>query len=252
MKDALLGPSGSADLLLPRQDLGQVFPNAAVQWLQKEKVNCNLGVRIENLTFHENSTPRWQVNDDRFDHVVVATTPNEAARLIAPFNAIWAEQTQKIKHAAIATVYVQAPAHVQLPHPMLALISSNQAPAQFVFDRGLICTQAATPGLLAFVASAVQVDKANLEAQVMQQANELLRTLGYSDQDQDQELGKLEIRQTVIEKRATFACTPNLQRPGNNPHLGLTVCGDYIEGPYPATLEGAVMSGIQAIFHQYC
>ena len=130
---------------------------------------------------------------------------------------------------------------------MLALISSNQAPAQFVFDRGLICTQAATPGLLAFVASAVQVDKAKLEEQVMQQAHELLRTLGYSGQGHDQELGKLEIRQTVVEKRATFACTPSLQRPANNPHPGLTVCGDYIEGPYPATLEGAVMSGIRAI-----
>lgn len=243
MKDALLGPSGSADLLLPRQDLGQIFPNAAVQWLQNEKANCNLGVRIENIIFHKSSPLRWQVNDDFFDHVVVATTPNEAARLIGPFNAIWAEQTQKIKHAAIATVYVQAPAHVQLPRPMLALISSNQAPAQFVFDRGLICTQAATPGLLAFVASAVQEDKANLEAQVMAQAIGLLKTLGYSDHD----LRKLEIRQTVVEKRATFACTPGLKRPGNHPHPGLTVCGDYIEGPYPATLEGAVMSGIQAI-----
>ena len=81
----------------------------------------------------------------------------------------------------------------------------------------------------------------------MQQAHELLRTLGYSGQGHVQEIGKLEIRQTVVEKRATFACTPNLQRPGNNPHPGLTVCGDYIEGPYPATLEGAVMSGIRAI-----
>jgi len=27
----------------------------------------------------------------------------------------------------------------------------------------------------------------------------------------------------------------------------MSVCGDYIEGPYPATLEGAVISGIQAI-----
>jgi predicted NAD/FAD-dependent oxidoreductase len=25
--------------------------------------------------------------------------------------------------------------------------------------------------------------------------------------------------------------------------LGLTACGDYVEGPYPATLEGAVLSG---------
>jgi hypothetical protein len=25
------------------------------------------------------------------------------------------------------------------------------------------------------------------------------------------------------------------------------VCGDYVEGPYPATLEGAIISGIQAV-----
>ena len=25
--------------------------------------------------------------------------------------------------------------------------------------------------------------------------------------------------------------------------LGLSACGDYVEGPYPATLEGAVLSG---------
>jgi predicted NAD/FAD-dependent oxidoreductase len=27
---------------------------------------------------------------------------------------------------------------------------------------------------------------------------------------------------------------------------GLCACGDYIEGPYPATLEGAVLSGTAA------
>ena len=27
---------------------------------------------------------------------------------------------------------------------------------------------------------------------------------------------------------------------------GLLVCGDYIDGPYPATLEGAVRSGVAA------
>ncbi|MDP3604157.1 MAG: FAD-dependent oxidoreductase, partial [Polaromonas sp.] len=27
---------------------------------------------------------------------------------------------------------------------------------------------------------------------------------------------------------------------------GLLACGDYVDGPYPATLEGAVRSGLQA------
>jgi hydroxysqualene dehydroxylase len=53
--------------------------------------------------------------------------------------------------------------------------------------------------------------------------------------------------QTIIEKRATFACTPGLQRPSNQIAPGLLVCGDYVAGPYPATLEGAVRSAQQAV-----
>jgi predicted NAD/FAD-dependent oxidoreductase len=55
--------------------------------------------------------------------------------------------------------------------------------------------------------------------------------------------------QTVVERRATFACTPGLQRPGPQVMVGetsLLACGDYIAGPYPATLEGAVRSGLSA------
>ncbi|MEZ5719063.1 MAG: FAD-dependent oxidoreductase [Burkholderiaceae bacterium] len=36
---------------------------------------------------------------------------------------------------------------------------------------------------------------------------------------------------------------PGLQRPGACIAPGLQACGDYIAGPYPATLEGAVRSG---------
>jgi hypothetical protein len=57
----------------------------------------------------------------------------------------------------------------------------------------------------------------------------------------------LQAVQTIVEKRATFACTPGLQRPGGLIAPGLLVCGDYIDGPYPATLEGAVRSAQQAV-----
>ena len=56
----------------------------------------------------------------------------------------------------------------------------------------------------------------------------------------------LHLLQTVVEKRATFACTPDLQRPASAIAPGLWACGDYIAGPYPATLEGAVRSGVAA------
>ncbi|ETF00538.1 hypothetical protein W822_21525 [Advenella kashmirensis W13003] len=51
----------------------------------------------------------------------------------------------------------------------------------------------------------------------------------------------------IIEKRATFAATPQLARPGNRtPWPGLFLAGDWTDTGYPAVLEGAVMSGIAA------
>jgi hydroxysqualene dehydroxylase len=54
------------------------------------------------------------------------------------------------------------------------------------------------------------------------------------------------LRHVAAERRATFACTPVLQRPPMQIAPGLLAAGDYIAGPYPATLEGAVRCGIAA------
>ena len=51
---------------------------------------------------------------------------------------------------------------------------------------------------------------------------------------------------SMTEKRATFACTPGLARPSARVAPGLWAAGDYMDGPYPATLEGAVRSGLAA------
>jgi hypothetical protein len=55
----------------------------------------------------------------------------------------------------------------------------------------------------------------------------------------------------IIEKRATFACVPNMQRPGNRTEVdNLYLAGDYTASAdptqaYPATLESAVRSGVK-------
>lgn len=256
MNDALFGPPGSSDVLLPKVDLGQLFPQAAIQWLQARGARCHLGTRIQALTHLPNlDTTRpgtWRVESQEFDHVVLATPAKEAARCVAPFNLEWTETAQQLTHEAIATVYIQAPMDFKLPQPMLALKSSESwtpadgpqnVEAQFVFDRGLMYPEAKTPGLLAFVASATRAEKTQLESAVMRQAEALIATLRPTSQQTE----RLSIVQTVIEKRATFACTPGLRRPTHQPCVHLSVCGDYVVGPYPATLEGAVMSGVQAI-----
>jgi len=114
---------------------------------------------------------------------------------------------------------------------MLALRNTPAAPAQFVFDRGQLN---GPQGLLAFVVSASDNSREALQTAVLQQAYDQLAPLG---------VPMLQPVQIVVEKQATFACTPGLHRPPQHIAPGLLAAGDYVAGPYPATLEGAVRSG---------
>jgi hypothetical protein len=133
-----------------------------------------------------------------------------------------------LHHEAITTVYALAASG--LTRPMLALPATALYPAQFVFDRGQL---GGPRGLLAFVISASTGEREALQKLVVAQAREQLGL-------------DLEPLRTITEKRATFACTPGVQRPPMAVAPGLVACGDYIAGPYPATLEGTVRSGRDA------
>ena len=58
-------------------------------------------------------------------------------------------------------------------------------------------------------------------------------------------LGKPLWHKVIAEKRATFACVPKLERPTNRSLMtNLYFAGDYTYADYPATIEGAVRSGL--------
>jgi hydroxysqualene dehydroxylase len=285
MRDALFAPSSAqgstaiagSNMLLPRTDLGTLFPTAAVQWLEKNGAKVQLGQRVNDLPslLKDELPPRYSKgleadSTDKFDGVIIATPAWEAARLVrslAPTGALagadasnqlsdtlsnpitaqlatqataWATCTETLQHEAITTVYAHS-ATARLPQAVIALRSHSDSstsgggttpqPAQFVFDRGALSGQA---GVLAFVVSASSGDAATLEQQVIAQGR---AQLGIPD---------LQPIQTIVEKRATFACTPGLARPAMRIAKGVLACGDYVDGPYPATLEGAVRSGLAA------
>jgi len=226
LRDALLGGAGSSDLLVPRVDLGALLPDACLQWLSAHGAEIHLGKRVSASQLEElqhNASP-----------VLLACPPWEAARLTADIAPQWAEQCAALTHTAIATVYLHCKdeSFTGLSQPMVALHSGPDAPAQFVFDKGALSGQ---KGLLAAVVSACATERDELTAQVHAQAIEQLG------------LHQLEVIQTVVEKRATLACTPRLDRPEPFVAAGLWACGDYIRGPYPSTLEGAVRSGQQVV-----
>lgn len=236
LKDALFGGAGAADLLLPRRSLAALLPQPAELWLRKSGAQLRLGQRVRDL---QPLAKGWQVDGEGFDAVVLACTSTEAARLAAVAAPAWASQARGLRFEPIITVYLHCPG-ARLPSAMTALADGPQAPAQFAFDHGAL---GATPGLFAFVISGAGVwSDAGLDAA----AAAVLRQAG-----RDFPAGTWPSPPTVLralaERRATFRCEPGLVRPPAFIASGLLAAGDYVAGPYPATLEAAVCAGEAAI-----
>lgn len=236
LRDALFSGPGSADLLLPRQRLSELLPHPAAQWLQAQGCTMRLGTRVERL---DASGSGWQVDGEHFDAVILASTAVESARLVRPFAPAWAASAEALRYEPIVTVYARSEG-TRLPQPLLALPSDEQArPAQFVFDHGQL---GGPDGVLAFVISGAQP--------WLEQGLDRTRdaTLAQGQQALAAHLrAPLRALRVLTEKRATFRCTPGLLRPPGAIAPGLWAAGDYVAGPYPATLEGAVRSAVQAV-----
>ncbi|MGM9481256.1 hydroxysqualene dehydroxylase HpnE [Roseateles sp. NT4] len=224
LKDALFSGPGSADLLLPRRPLSELLAGPATAWLGER---LRLGRRVQQIE------PGWRVDGEAFDGVVLACTSVEAARLTAGIAPGWSATAGALDFEPIITVYLSSPGSA-LPSPMLALREGPDAPAQFVFDHGAL---GGAPGRFAFVVSgaAAWVERGGCAEAVLAQATREIDWVTPPVSDR-----------VLTEKRATFACTPGLQRASARIAPGLWAAGDYIAGPYPATLEGAVRAGLAA------
>ncbi|KQP49284.1 hydroxysqualene dehydroxylase HpnE [Pseudorhodoferax sp. Leaf274] len=233
LRDSLLGGRGGSNLLVPRRPLGALFPAPAMAWLQARGQPVQLGTRVAAL---QQDGRAWRVDGQAFDRVLLACPSWEAARLVRTADRAttsaarsWLACADALRFEPITTVY--ATSATRLPRPMTALAGG---PAQFVFDRRHL----GEDGLLAFVVSVSRGTREELQQQVIAQGRAQLARFG---------LGDLQPVVTIVEKRATFACTPGLQRPGLQVAPGLSACGEYVAGPYPGTIEGAVRSALQAL-----
>ena len=243
LRDALFSGRGSSDLLLPRVGLSDLLAEPARQWLAQRGAELQLGHRVQSLARQDG---HWRVDGQAFDAVILACPSGEAARLSSRINPGWAARAQALRFEPIVTVYLHCPGAALLA-PMLTLRDGPCTPAQFAFDLGQLDPASsmspqpsARSGLFAFVVSGaapwVARGLAETGAAVLAQA------LLEFDWPTTPTVVKV-----LAEKRATFACTPGLQRPPAHIADGLWAAGDYVAGPYPATLEGAVLSGLAAL-----
>jgi squalene-associated FAD-dependent desaturase len=271
LHDSLGARRAASDMLLPRVDLSTLFPGSAAAYITSRGGAVHTGAQVTRIETIADG--RWrievgargqgqaegQIQDqdrrhpaDGYDGVVLATTSRQAAALLGKIDArapadpeSMAQlnaQLNGLETEAITTCYLQYAETVRLDHPFFALIDAPDQDhwGQFVFDRGQL--DGSANGLLAVVISAsgacASLDQTQLAQAI---AHQLAQAFARP------ELAQPSWVQVISEKRATFACTPGLVRPDNATGWpGLALAGDYTAGDYPATIEAAMRSGVQA------
>lgn len=245
LRDSLGAARTASDMLLPRVDLSTLFPQRVANRIAQAGGSIELAKTVKEIRRMDDGW-RLVVSEHaasvtpRYDHVIIATQPTHAAELLRSAGSTVA--LPAFGYEPITTCYLQYGEEVRLPHPFYALLddADHQAWAQFVFDRGH--THYRQAGLLAVVisasSSAIGEKRDALTSHLVQQlANDL----------QMPALLQPRWSKLITEKRATFTCAPGLQRPTCATGLdGLFLAGDYTASDYPATLEAATRSGVQA------
>jgi squalene-associated FAD-dependent desaturase len=237
LRDSLAADRAASDLLLPATDFSILFPEPAAKFIEARGGRVLRGTRISKI---EKVGAGWTAHAEAehgpYDHLVLAVAPYHLPKLLAP-HAAFADlirQVEAFDWQPIATCYLQYPSGAHLP---FAMVGREGGHAQWLFDRGALCGQ---HGLLAAVISGAGPWQAlgheALAAAIHEEISALLPGLPAPA-----------FSRVIEEKRATFCCSPNLSRPPTTTaESNVWLAGDYVAGDYPATLEGAVRSGIAA------
>jgi hydroxysqualene dehydroxylase len=235
LHDTIEGGPGASDLLLPRADLGALFPEPASRFVMARGGTIHVGTPVRHIGVALDGV-RINNGEQRFSHAVVACAPQHAGALLRTVDGLQplADKLDSLEYEPIYTCYLQyRPAHT-LPRPMLGF--SNDL-VHWAFDRGQLSGH---HGLIACVISGSGEHEAMSSADLAAAAHaQLARCVA--------ELPAPLWSRVIAEKRATFSCRPGLARPVTATTVTrLRLAGDYTASRHPATLESAIRSGVAA------
>ncbi len=252
LRAAFAGAADASDFVLATEDLSAFFPEGAQRAIVAAGGTVSLGRRAQVLAA---SAGRAMLASEAravdVGAVIVAVGPHQVAQALAPEFVASApalaaaiDVLQLLRYESITTIWLGYDRRMPLPAPIVRL---DDAPGQWLVDRPDILVRAANdqarPPVAQMLAAIISADGPHLQLAHA----ELVRVV-------DAQLRRLRPgwpaciwSQVIVEKRATYACTPGRPRPAA-PRLspGLYLAGDYVNAEFPATLEAAVRSGVAA------
>ncbi|HRA42265.1 MAG TPA: hydroxysqualene dehydroxylase HpnE [Gammaproteobacteria bacterium] len=239
-----------SDWLFSKVDLSTLLPNLIIKYIKEKGGSIFYNQRIQELIIENNECTGVQTAIRTFyaKHIILATPPHVSAKLLLSNS----ESTDlckelitnllKFHYQPISTVYLRYANEINLIKPMIGFINST---LHWMFDRRF----AGQPDVLSIVISSSGahslLSHAELVAKIQQELESTCTNLQVFP---TLHTAPLDYR-VVTEKRAAFSCDIGINdyRPRTStPLVNLWLAGDYIEPCYPATLEGAIRSGIKA------
>lgn len=238
LKDSFTNHASDSDLLLYRLALDELIPLPAQRFIEQHSGTIKLTTRVTDLIVNNNKVRGVLTNHGEINtnNIILATPHAITEQLLSPHAETQelSDKLSRITSEPICTVYLDYGPGIQMDIELLGMLNTV---GQWIFDRRLN----GQPGLMAVVISSsgehMEWDNDKLTQHIADEVASLFPQWPTPTN-----------HWVLREKRATFSCTKgiNALRPDNaTPIKGLYLCGDYTNTLYPATLEGAIRSGVQ-------
>jgi len=240
--EAFLAHRDAAAMYVPRVPLGELYGPRLEAWLKQHGATVHTGVAATELTIGDDGRVqccKTRVGEFTADHYLLAVPPNRAAALLPPdvvarhsaFTALAA-----FEYSPITSVHCWFDRPVMdVPH-----LTPLDMTTQWLFRR----EESANGHYIQAVISASRELAALGKESIRDEVVAEIRTILPAAID-----AAIVHCRVVTERSATFSIRPGVDaiRPSPTTPIGnLFLAGDYVQTSWPATMEGAVRSGLLA------
>jgi hydroxysqualene dehydroxylase len=238
-RTGLLDQSDACDLALPTVPLQRLHGDAAETALRARGARVELGCAVRRIESGEERLGVDTGDGEELADAVVVAVPHHAVADVLPEGAVDRDAVRRLGASPIVNAHLRFDRRV-FGEPFAAVLDS---PVQWIFDR----TTASSIG----EGQLLSVSLSGAEHEIKLTQEDLLARLVPALEAVLPAVGRAELVAATVTKepRATFRAAPGTAalRPGTRtPVRGLYLAGAWTDTGWPATMEGAVRSGVAA------